>query len=496
MVVRANLRFRFAAAVLTRLEVSGFKNLVGLEVDFGPFTCIAGPNGTGKSNVFDAIQFLSLLAQHPIMEAAQLVRSTTGRSSDPKDLLFAQGEHQSSEMSLAAEMIVPQIVTDDFGREAIVTSTFLRYEVRLAYESASSGFGSLGRLVLLHESLDYIRKTDAPKHIPWASPAFRDAVIVNGRKSQSGFISTDENDDGVRTINVHQDAGSRGQPRPSPAKTAPRTIVCTTNTASDPTVLAARREMQAWRAIALEPTAMRSPDDFSAPSQIASNGAHMAATLYRLAVLTPPAEQEVAGESYTEEVYASVARRLSKLIDARDVRVDRDDKRELLTLELRHGTGGFFPARSLSDGTLRFLALSLLDADPSVEGVITMEEPENGIHPERLPAMVELLRGIAVDPSDAPSPDNPLRQVIVNTHSPGFVQLQDKEDLLLAKTALVSDGDYPARVLRLRPLAGSWRSKRSSGSVGKGGIIAYLSRPPGAQLDLGAWQATSAHDAD
>ena len=242
MVVRANLRFRFAAAVLTRLEVSGFKNLVGLEVDFGPFTCIAGPNGTGKSNVFDAIQFLSLLAQHPIMEAAQLVRSTTGRSSDPKDLLFAQGEHQSSEMSLAAEMIVPQIVTDDFGREAIVTSTFLCYEVRLAYESASSGFGSLGRLVLLHESLDYIRKTDAPKHIPWASPAFRDAVIVNGRKSQSGFISTDENDDGVRTINVHQDAGSRGQPRPSPAKTAPRTIVCTTNTASDPTVLAARRE--------------------------------------------------------------------------------------------------------------------------------------------------------------------------------------------------------------------------------------------------------------
>jgi AAA15 family ATPase/GTPase len=42
--------------MLTRLEVSGFKNLLDLRVEFGPFTCIAGENGTGKSNVFDAIQ--------------------------------------------------------------------------------------------------------------------------------------------------------------------------------------------------------------------------------------------------------------------------------------------------------------------------------------------------------------------------------------------------------------------------------------------------------
>lgn len=40
--------------MLTRLEVDGFKNLVGVEVDFGPLTCIAGPNSVGKSNLFDA----------------------------------------------------------------------------------------------------------------------------------------------------------------------------------------------------------------------------------------------------------------------------------------------------------------------------------------------------------------------------------------------------------------------------------------------------------
>lgn len=43
--------------MLTRLKVSGFKNLVDVDVHFGPFTCIAGANGVGKSNLFDAILF-------------------------------------------------------------------------------------------------------------------------------------------------------------------------------------------------------------------------------------------------------------------------------------------------------------------------------------------------------------------------------------------------------------------------------------------------------
>ena len=60
--------------MLTRLEASGFKNLVDFHLEFGPYTCIAGPNGVGKSNVFDAIRFLSLLAAHTINDAARSIR--------------------------------------------------------------------------------------------------------------------------------------------------------------------------------------------------------------------------------------------------------------------------------------------------------------------------------------------------------------------------------------------------------------------------------------
>ena len=53
--------------MLTRLRVSGFKNLVDVDVRFGPFTCIAGANGVGKSNLFDAIALLSALADKDLL---------------------------------------------------------------------------------------------------------------------------------------------------------------------------------------------------------------------------------------------------------------------------------------------------------------------------------------------------------------------------------------------------------------------------------------------
>ena len=72
--------------MLTRLKVSGFKNLVDVDVRFGPFTCVVGPNGVGKSNLFDAIRFLSALANHTLMEAAASVRDQDSRTADVRNL--------------------------------------------------------------------------------------------------------------------------------------------------------------------------------------------------------------------------------------------------------------------------------------------------------------------------------------------------------------------------------------------------------------------------
>jgi predicted ATPase len=456
--------------MLTKLEVDGFKNLLDLAIDFGPYTCIAGPNAAGKSNIFDAIEFLSLLAEHTFMEAAQRLRAVGPRGGDPKSLFWEDHTDDPPRLTLAAEMIVPRAVEDDFGRSVGPTTSYLRYEIELEYQAnESQSYSQPGRITLVREVLRHINRGDAPSRLRWPhnKRMFRDEVVV-GRRAGTAYIST--TDEGV--VNVHQDGGSRGQPRTSPAARAPRTVVSTTTTSDDPTILAARREMQQWRLLALEPSAMRAPDALADPTRVAPNGAHLAATLYRLAV------------THGEDIYAEVAASAAALTDVREIDVDFDPHRELLTLQARLGDGPMLPARALSDGTLRFLALCLINADPDFGGVLCMEEPENGIHPGRIKAMVELVRDLAVDPHMAPDDDNPLRQVIVNTHSPYFVQHQHPDDLLFAYPTAVNRRGVEATSVRLLPLSGTWRAAQGGFTSSMAAIIDYLQLPPDRQLRL------------
>ena len=467
--------------MLTRLEVRGFKNLRDVVIDFAPFTCIAGPNGAGKSNVFDAIQFLAELADRPLMEAAEAVRGTRSeRSADPRDLFWELDGATAQPLSFAAEMIVPREVEDDFGQRAEATTTFLRYELEIAHEKPT-GLERLGRLGLLRESLRHITQSEAPQRLrfPHAAGTFRRSVIL-GRRSGVAYISTDPSG-AEPVITVHQDGGSRGQPRRASAARAGSTVVRTTSVRDDPTILAARREMQSWRRLSLEPSALRTEDRYTDSRTMAPDGRHLAAALYRIATA---AEQH--GDS-PADIYARIATRLRQLtgVDVERIEVDADDTRELLTLRLHERSGKELPARSLSEGTLRFLALCVMHADASVGGVICMEEPENGIHPANVRAMVDLVRDLAVDPFEAPGFDNPLRQVIVNTHSQSVVRLVGKNDLLLATASPVEDHGVQRNALRLRPIAESWRA-RSNGDhpVGMADLIPYLTTPAGSQLSI------------
>lgn len=457
--------------MLTRLEVDGFKNLLGFSADFGPYTCIAGVNAVGKSNIFDAIQLMSLLADHSFMEAAQLLRESSARTLDPI-ALFWQDASGFANIKLAAEMIVPAQVDDDFGRSVKPTTSFLRYELELSYRPAEpTRVAQLGTIELVREELRHIKQGDASTRLPWPHKRqFRESTVT-GRRSGVAYISTTESPGGS-VVNVHQDGGSRGQARKSPANRAPRTVVSTTTSSDDPTVLAARREMQQWRVLALEPSAMRTPDSIAGSNLIDANGAHLAAALFRLSL------------QHGDDIYAAVASDAAALTDVRRVSVDFDHQRELLTLQAELGHGPVLPARSLSDGTLRFIALCIIGVDDRFGGLLCMEEPENGIHPARMKAMVDLVRGLAVDPNEPVGDDNPLRQVIVNTHSPHFVQFQASGDLLLAlPVGIVREGRTVTSV-RLYPLAGSWRANRGSDSVSRESIVDYLTNPPGAQLLL------------
>jgi predicted ATPase len=455
--------------MLTRLKVTGFKNLVDVDVHFGPFTCIAGANGVGKSNLFDAVRFLALLADHTVMEAALSVRDeqpdgrrrTQNAGGELDGLFHRSGDRRDGAMRFEAEMVVPGAAVDDLGQEGKAKTTFLRYALELRRRSGpSAGEPEVEPVQVFTEELTYVPIGDLSKHVlfgtsrEWRTSAVRGAC-------RSPLISTAEKD-GKRLIRLHQD-GTAGRTSDSTAEKLPRTILSRASASESKTALCARREMASWVLLQLEPSSLRRPSGYRDPIHIGADGSNLASTLNHLALHGPHGLSK-------ESVYCQVANRLSELIGGVDtVLVDDDQKRELLTVVLRDFRGTEYPARALSDGTLRFLALAVLEMDVRHSGLLCLEEPENGVHPARLAAMLRLLGDICTDTDFAVDQGNPLRQVLVNTHSPSVVTLVPDDALLLATAS--ADGG-----VRFSCLDDTWRVRQvpPPSIVAKGELLAYL----------------------
>ena len=88
----------------------------------------------GKSNLFDAIQFLSLLSELPFDEAATKLRQLDNSSNfgqSVKSIFRRTGDTVASKMSIEVEMLIPRTGEDELGQPAEATFNFLRYSLEL-----------------------------------------------------------------------------------------------------------------------------------------------------------------------------------------------------------------------------------------------------------------------------------------------------------------------------------------------------------------------------
>ena len=97
---------------------------------------------------------------------------------------------------------------------------------------------------------------------------------------------------------------------------------------------------------------------------------------------------------------------------------------DTIRLEWKHvGADAYFDVSSLSDGTLRFIALAALLQQP-VElrpSVILLDEPELGLHPLAITMLASMIKTASVD-----------TQVILATQSPTLLDHFKPEDILVA----------------------------------------------------------------
>jgi len=222
--------------MLTRLKISNFKNLVDVDIHFGTFTCIAGANGVGKSNLFDAIKFLSLLADHSLLEAALSIRGKGGYAADVFHLFHHSGYEQKQKISFEVEMIIPSMGLDDLGQKVKTVFTFLRYRVVVGI-CQKNEVNSVSPLELLEEELLPIPKKDIKEHILFPQmPEWYQSVFFRGQRKQA-FISTQPN---KRFITLHGEGKSRLSSQP--VGNLPSTILSSITRAEHPTALLANEK--------------------------------------------------------------------------------------------------------------------------------------------------------------------------------------------------------------------------------------------------------------
>ncbi|MGB0561179.1 MAG: AAA family ATPase [Spirulinaceae cyanobacterium] len=478
--------------MLTRLKVSGFKNLVDVDVRFGPFTCIAGANGVGKSNLFDSIKFLSNLATMPLTEAALSIRGKNSKFSDIRNLFHRVGDTYASRISFEAEIIVPQTSLDEFFVDREEAFTVYRYILHLAYQDHEIPILD-NPLQVVFEKLSLLGKDEFKSAFDQKSEWYKSAIrvvsqeqriFVYGVDSKSGHIFNDfssqkylsnlsPDEKPKSALNLHlyfPDATAR-----TILSTIPQNLSSSAGTFNMSPAMWVRKEMQSWQNFHFEPSALRKPSKFSDPVQLGSDGSHLPKTLYGIAHKS----------EHPENVFCEISNKMMGFIEgARSVEIDQDKIEEWLTLALRYKDGTKLPAHQLSDGTLRLLALATLELDDNATGVYCIEEPENGFHPEFIRDVIQQLRDIAVDPQFPVEEGNSLRQVIINTHSPTVVRLVPDESLVIAgKTKARLNGEI-CTVVEFSCLDDTWRcakgNRKENGmrSVYKGHLVPYLNPTP------------------
>jgi predicted ATPase len=444
--------------MITRIELDGFKTFQNFGLDFGPFQVIVGANGVGKSNLFDAFRLLSKLATADTLSRHRSGLRLGGTRGDTEQLFtLTKGNQAVDRMRLAVEMLVAPEITDSMGETALLTHTRLRYELEVK-RIASNKRANSEEIRLVREGLYSID----PKQDTWLKK-YRVSTTsgwlpfhYNENLTPAEFISTEKSTLGIK-IRLHQD-GEGGESIHSNTKMG-STVLASVNNTEFPHALAAQQELATAHFLHLDPNVLR----FAAfmPRSFYSDSIGLLEMLQK-------------AQEYDEYLLTDISRDFADLVPGMvKVELIHEVVTKTPIIWITSQDGRAFSWQSLSDGSLRMLALAVLANDPDFSGMFCMEEPENGVHPLRLSNIARLLKGMATDFSLPRQPDEPLRQVFISTHSPVLISQPEVVDSLLFAYMVTSvqPGQEPRRITQISPVIA--RSRQETDDENEAKIGSY-----------------------
>lgn len=371
--------------MLERLRLTDFKSFADEQAELSPLTLLVGANASGKSNFLDALRFLQQTkVDRSFSEILDGEERSAGAWEGIRGGAREAARVDTSVFAIESTWLVPIAEDEPVDGAPSDESKLVQITHRIACETSPE-------VKLLSESLGRARsegslfKTGAIKadavELPWPP--------VMSKKPDARTTSMSRDRSVLWTI-----LGSINPGSPSiPAEVAEHAE-------------ALSAALGKLHFLDIQPRRMRGYGNRRQP--LGDDGGNISGVLAR--ICDDPEERRTLVEWLAEVCAPELADldfiEVPELGDVMAVLVEKGGRR--------------ITARSLSDGTLRFLGMlvALRTAEPG--SVIAMEEIEADLHPTRIRILIEYLRAVTRE-RDV--------QIIATTHSPVVLTWLDDETL-------------------------------------------------------------------
>ena len=402
--------------MITSLYIHDFKNFSKETLRVGPFTVIVGANASGKSNIRDAFRFL-----HGIGRGYTLADIIGGKYGGGGQLEWASMRGAPKEIS--------------------------------RFQQVEGYYGFLFSVKMTHKGFDFeysigiqsdIRKFDGFR-------VFQEALLLDSRTIYTSHPNNPDpiakQDDETHLlirmgkINEKGKYGKRISVRPNqPALTqiSEHNGVRRTHKMCAEYVI---EVLENLRFLDLIPDRLRQPA-FPGQTVLGDGGDNL-----------PTVLREICADPKQKELLIDWTRDLTPM-DVVDFDFPVDKVTGLVQLVICEVEKRNFSAYSISDGTLRFLAMlaALLSKDPTQ--LYFFEEIDNGIHPARLHLLVDLIERRTAK-GDI--------QVITTTHSPDLVSIVGDETFKNTSVVCRLEGTSDAIIRSIADLPNSAELRETQG---------------------------------
>jgi len=179
-----------------------------------------------------------------------------------------------------------------------------------------------------------------------------------------------------------------------------------------PPLVLFRNYVEGWSFFNISPDVARQPCKEVPELLLGEAGEYLAAILYRL-------EKQSGENGSLGQIISGLRGAVPGFKSVRTKPLEVEGKWTFQVVEER--IRGAINPRSVSDGTIRLLALMVIAHWATRRStLLAIEEPENGLHPHLSDYIVELLRTASQT-----------RQVLATTHNPDFLDALDPEEVIL-----------------------------------------------------------------